>query len=346
MTLLTDVAWPASWKRAPLWSMFQRIKDVGHPDEQMLSVYRDLGVVRKDDQLDNYNKTALNREIYQLIDDGWLALNRMKAWQGAVGISTLRGIVSGHYICFRPAHRAEPRFLHYLIRSPVYTAEMQRISRGVRPSQIEVDNDQLRVLGLWLPCLEEQRRIADFLDVETARIDALIAAKTRTITCLMERADALIGREIAGSELVRADGAAASEIKHQLRKLARPAPPSAPTITAYRDGQVTARTLRRTEGYTDSWTEGASRQGVRAGDVVVHGLDGFSGAIGAAEVDGACSPVNHVCEPVDGDPDFLGRLLRILATTGYLELFAISTRERAVDFRNWERFGSHPDTSR
>lgn len=184
MTLLADVAWPASWKRAPLWSMFQRIKDVGHPDEQMLSVYRDLGVVRKDDQLDNFNKTALNRDIYQLIEDGWLALNRMKAWQGAVGISTLRGIVSGHYICFRPTHEAEPRFLHYLIRSPVYTAEMQRISRGVRPSQIEIDNDQLRVLGLWLPCLEEQRRIADFLDVETARNDALIAAKQQMLLVL------------------------------------------------------------------------------------------------------------------------------------------------------------------
>ena len=71
----------------------------------MLSVYRDLGVVTKDDRIDNFNKTAENRNIYQLVDDGWLIVNRMKAWQGSLGISSLRGIVSGHYICFRGSTR-------------------------------------------------------------------------------------------------------------------------------------------------------------------------------------------------------------------------------------------------
>jgi type I restriction enzyme S subunit len=42
------------------------------------------------------------------------------------------------------------------------------------------------------------------------------------------------------------------------------------------------------------------------------------------------------------DPVFLGRLLRMLATSGYLGLFASSTRERAVDFRNWDLFGRIP----
>ena len=34
----------------------------------MLSVYRDYGVVKKDSRDDNANKTAENREIYQLVD--------------------------------------------------------------------------------------------------------------------------------------------------------------------------------------------------------------------------------------------------------------------------------------
>ena len=77
--------------------------------------------------------------------------------------------------------------------------------------------------------------------------------------------------------------------------------------------------------------------------MVVHGLDGFAGAIGASEVDGSCSPIYHVCRPTDGgNPRFYGRLLRLLATTGYLGLFATSTRERAVDFRNWDLFGRIP----
>ncbi len=112
------VRWPSSWRSVPLWSLFHRVKDVGHPEEQMLSVYRDHGVVHKDGRADNFNKTAENRNIYQLVDSGWLVLNRMKAWQGSLGISPHRGIVSGHYICFRPEHSEDPRFLDYLLRSP------------------------------------------------------------------------------------------------------------------------------------------------------------------------------------------------------------------------------------
>jgi type I restriction enzyme, S subunit len=179
--------WPASWRCVPLWSLFHRVKDVGHPDEQMLSVYRDHGVVQKDARSDNFNKTAENRNIYQLVDEGWLIVNRMKAWQGSLGISPHRGIVSGHYICFRPEHGEDPRFLDYLLRSAAYTAELGRLSRGVRPNQIEIDNDGLRVLPVRLPPLAEQRAIVGFLDTETARIDALVTKKRRLMSLLGER---------------------------------------------------------------------------------------------------------------------------------------------------------------
>jgi type I restriction enzyme S subunit len=86
---------PAHWQIKPLWAMYQRIKDVDHPSETMLSVYRDYGVVVKSSR-ENLNVTADDRSIYQLVHPGWLVTNRMKAWQGSVGISGLRGIVSGH----------------------------------------------------------------------------------------------------------------------------------------------------------------------------------------------------------------------------------------------------------
>jgi len=181
------VKWPPSWRSVPLWSLFRRVKNVGHPDEDMLSVYRDHGVVHKDDRGDNYNKTAEDRNIYQLIEPGWLIVNRMKAWQGSLGISPYRGIVSGHYICYRPQHREESRFLAYLLRSPVYTAELHQLSRGVRPNQLEIDNDAFRALAVRLPSLCEQRAIAEFLDTETTRINALIAKKRHMIHLLGER---------------------------------------------------------------------------------------------------------------------------------------------------------------
>ncbi|WP_242895529.1 restriction endonuclease subunit S [Actinomadura litoris] len=186
---------PAGWTTRPLWSMFERIKDVGHPDEQMLSVFRDYGVVAKDSR-SNINKTAENRNIYQLVHPGWLVTNRMKAWQGSVGISGLRGIVSGHYICFAPRHDADSRYLNWLFRSPTYAAGYALQSRGVRIGQAEIDNDLYRVMPVLLPPIEEQRAIAEYLDRETAGIDTLVEEQQRLIEMLHERREATIRRAL------------------------------------------------------------------------------------------------------------------------------------------------------
>lgn len=185
--LPSTAAWPAHWRNVPLWALFDRIKDVGHPEEEMLSVYRAYGVIKKSSRDDNTNQTAENREIYQLVDGGWFIVNRMKAWQGSVGISALRGIVSGHYLCFRPKHGEDPHYLNWLLRSSVYAVEYARMSRGVRPGQIEIDNDELRGLRVALPPFGDQRRIAEFLDAETVHIDSLEALRMEQVTRLEER---------------------------------------------------------------------------------------------------------------------------------------------------------------
>lgn len=184
---VSATCWPGDWTPRPLWSMFERVKDVGHPHEEMLSVYRDHGVVRKEGRTDNFNKTAENRNIYQLVHPGWLVVNRMKAWQGSLGVSPLRGIVSGHYLCFRPRHEEDSNFVNYLLRSDVYATELRRLSRGVRPNQLEIDNDLLRTVPLYLPDRDTQRRLTAFLDVETQRIDKLIETKTRMLELLSEQ---------------------------------------------------------------------------------------------------------------------------------------------------------------
>lgn len=341
--LPTSIAWPAHWQNLPLWAMFDRVKDVGHPDEEMLSVYREHGVVRKDSRDDNTNQTAENRNIYQLVDEGWLIVNRMKAWQGAVGVSRVRGIVSGHYLCFRPRHGADPRFLNWLLRSGVYATEYARMSRGVRPGQIEIDNDELRGLRVALPPLDEQRRIADFLEGETGRVCELEQMHSEMLHFSQARVDSLLRRIVGRSRLVDSNGSDVAPIRRVLTKLNRPVVATSEVVTAFRDGQVAARSARRVEGFTDSASEEPQGQGILTGDVAVHGLDGFAGAIGDSESMGNCSLVYHVCEPVGGgDPAFWARILRVLAVDGYLSLYGSSARERAVDFRNWDRFGSIP----
>lgn len=185
---------PPGWRAVPLWSLFERVKDTGHPDMPMLSVFREHGVVRKD-SLPNLNQTAENRNIYQLVGPGWLVVNRMKAWQGSVGIAREAGIVSGHYLCFRPrSHGQDDDFLNLLLRSAPYAAVFQALSRGVRPGQAEIDNDALQVVPILLPGLEEQRRMAD----QVALLDHAINLRQQQIALLSERKQALIAAVLTG----------------------------------------------------------------------------------------------------------------------------------------------------
>lgn len=193
---------PADWTIRPLWSMFRRLKCVGYPEEQMLSVFREFGVIAKDSR-DNNNQTAENRNIYQLVHPGWLVTNRMKAWQGSVGVSELRGIVSGHYLCFEPRHNDDSRYLNWLFRCPRYTTGYASISRGVRIGQAEIDNDDYRVLPVVAPPMAEQIEIAAYLDDKTSKIDTLIAKANEHIALAKERRSALITAAVTGQLDVR-----------------------------------------------------------------------------------------------------------------------------------------------
>ena len=106
-------------------------------------------------------------------------------------------------------------------------------------------------------------------------------------------------------------------------------------VTAFRDGQVTLRLNRRTDGFTNALQE-IGYQGVRKGDLLIHAMDGFAGAIGISDSDGKCSPVCSVCIPRTGlhiEPQYYGYLIRQLAVTGYITSLAKGIRERSTEFR-------------
>lgn len=248
-------------------------------------------------------------------------------------------VFSTGFAVLHAAPSVDPRFLAYYCRSKVFIDEV--VARSVGMSYPAINSGDLGDIRLSVPELEEQRRIADFLDAQVARSRRLDTLHETQIALLAERIDSGIGQKIIEAGLgVVAASRPLTPLRRILIKLARP-PVVGEMVTAFRDGQVTARVLRRTEGFTESWTTDSVVQGVRVGDIVIHGLDGFSGAVGVAEADGVCSPAYHVCQPVPGhDVEYLGRMLRILAIGGYLSSFGGSARERAVDFRNWKSFSA------
>ena len=187
---------PYGWNTQPLWSLFRRRKKTGFSNEELLSVYRDHGVIPKSSRDDNHNKESDDLSGYQLVSEGSLVTNKMKAWQGSIAISRYRGIVSPAYYVYEPLSAECDQFLHYLLRSELYISLYGRISKGVRVNQWDLEHAALRAVPVALPDLPTQKAIADFLDRETARIDQLIEKKQRIVEVLGEKRQAVISRAV------------------------------------------------------------------------------------------------------------------------------------------------------
>lgn len=187
---------PEGWSIKPLWVLFRRHKLTGFPGEQLLSVYRDYGVIPKASRDDNFNKPSDDLDAYQLVQVGDLAINKMKAWQGSVGISSHKGIVSPAYHVYAPSHSEAPQYLHHLFRCNEYIAGYLANSKGIRVNQWDLEPQQHSRMPVLLPSFQEQTQIARFLDHETARIDALIEEQQRLIELLKEKRQAVISRAV------------------------------------------------------------------------------------------------------------------------------------------------------
>lgn len=165
---------------------------MGHQEQELLSVYRDHGVLPKSSRDDNFNKPSEDLSGYQLVRPGDLVINKMKAWQGSVAISRHAGIVSPAYYVYRPRGDFHGGYLHHLLRSRPYIAQYAAASSGIRPNQWDLEHERLSEIPLLSPPRTVQGLIANFLDRKTAQIDALIGAYERLIALLEEKREAVI----------------------------------------------------------------------------------------------------------------------------------------------------------
>ena len=122
--------------------------------------------------------------------------------------------------------------------------------------------------------------------------------------------------------------------KYLFKEENRPVRSDDEIVTCFRDGQVTLRKNRRTEGFTNSLKE-IGYQGVRKGDLVIHNMDAFAGAIGISDSDGKATPVYACCTPKSEEVSqyYYCYLLRYLARNGFILSLAKGIRERSTDFR-------------
>jgi type I restriction enzyme S subunit len=105
----------------------------------------------------------------------------------------------------RPGSKIIPRFILYAMHTHRFLRVGEAEMYGVA-GQKRVPDDFLRDLKVWVPSLGEQRRVADFLDAEVARIDYVVAARRRQLALFDERASSLLSERLIPGVVSGANG--------------------------------------------------------------------------------------------------------------------------------------------
>ena len=212
-----------------------------------------------------------------------------------------------------------------------------------------VSSEDVENLFITLPPLSEQQAIARYLDQETAKIDELIKAKKRLLELLDEKRRALITHAVTRGlnsdvtlhkvnipwlDLIPRHWNI-ERAKYLFTQSSLSVRDEDEIVTCFRDGQVTLRRNRREEGFTNAILE-LGYQGIRAGQLVLHSMDAFAGAIGISDSDGKCSPEYIICDPINENLVFnpyYGYLLQEMARRGFIQASCPAVRERAPRIR-------------
>lgn len=174
---------PAHWTRRSIRQITSVLSErCGDKNLRLLSVYREYGVIPKDSRDDNHNKASLNLSNYKVVHVGNLVLNKMKMWQGSLGISRYEGIVSPAYIiCKVLDNGINLDYLHLLLRSARFKSYYNQYSYGIRVGQWDMHYEDFKNLQIYLPPRAEQDQIVRFLDWKVSKINKLIGIKRKQI---------------------------------------------------------------------------------------------------------------------------------------------------------------------
>ena len=189
---------PRHWDSVRCTHLFELKHIKNTSGEINLSVYRDYGVIKRDSRDDNYNRISEDTSNYKLVEPGDFVFNKMKCWQGSLGISDFRGIVSPAYTVCKPKKPFHGKYFHHLLRSCSYIQEFNRLSYGIRTSQWELRFKDFKDIVVPYPSKREQCQIANFLDHKTQQIDELISTEQRKIELLKEYRQSLISEAVIG----------------------------------------------------------------------------------------------------------------------------------------------------
>ncbi len=203
----TNLGWidriPEHWGLEKFRYKLKARRISGHGDKQVLSVYREYGVIPKESRDDNHNRTSDDTSNYKYVRPNDFVINKMKAWQGSMGVSEYEGIVSPAYFVYEFSDDDySPRYFHYFMRNANNIPEYRRLSGGIREGQWDLSPYDLGNMPIVVPPRAEQDEIVNYLDKKCAAIEQSISDKQTQIETLKAYKASLIYEYVTGKRQV------------------------------------------------------------------------------------------------------------------------------------------------
>ncbi|MEJ1091526.1 restriction endonuclease subunit S [Microbacterium istanbulense] len=232
-------------------------------------------------------------------------VSHLRSFQGGLEYAGITGKVSAAYTVLQPKAAIDSRFFCYVFKSALYVQALQTTTDQLRDGQ-SIRYPQFSQIPLPQPSLDEQRAIADYLDRETAQIDAFIAKNEELIALLTER------RAAAAQSEVEHHVGGGARLKTRLREIDVRAGSSwekLPLLSVSIHHGVVPREEDH-ESANDS-SDLSHYKVAKLGDLVLNRMRAFQGGLGVAPCEGLVSPDYAVLRPADGvDPAWLALVMR------------------------------------
>ena len=349
----SGIAWvgiiPSHWIIHPVYYYFgeRKNKNKFGQEENLLSLSYGK-IIRKDI---NTSEGLLPESFntYNIVEKGDIVIRPTDLQNDKrslrTGLVRERGIITSAYICLKPIKDIDSRFFNYQLHSYDVIKVFYNMGNGVRQG---LNFSEFSHLLVFEPPLDEQRRIADYLDAKCTEIDALTADIQTQIDTLEQYKRSVITEAVTkglnpDAEMKDSNiqwiGMMPSHWdcirgKYILKYIQKPVREDDGVITCFRDGEVTLRSNRREDGFTMADKE-IGYQGIDVGDLVVHGMDGFAGAIGISDSRGKASPVLNVLD-TEQNKRYIMYFLRSMAYSDVFLALATGIRVRSCDLR-WNK---------
>ena len=189
----------------PLWTVLSEIDQRAGElalTLPLLSVSKSHGVVRYKDLFPDRVIRANDLSHYKLVEPGQIVLNKMSAATGAVGRAEERGLVSPDYAVLSPSCDCDSRYLRYLLGSEEFCKnKVEPLLQGIGIGDVSnARTPRVTIMSYlsivaFLPKVQIQTKIIDYLDRETGEIDAMLAKLEVLNEALNIRRASVIERE-------------------------------------------------------------------------------------------------------------------------------------------------------